>query len=189
MCYYQEMEDEIWRPLYGWESEYEASNLGRIRTARQKRNWPCGHVLALRASSAGFKKKPYTYVNIGATSKRLARLIATTFLGPPLSPQLQVNHIDGNTLNDHVVNLEWVTGSGNIRHAIDSGLAHPRFVSAINRPRGEQAGTAKLTENAVIFIRSHPEIRAVDLAAQFHVSRWAINSVRRVTGRSWSHIR
>lgn len=35
--------------------------------------------------------------------------------------KIQVNHIDGNTLNNHASNLEWVTASENIQHAYENG--------------------------------------------------------------------
>ena len=34
----------------------------------------------------------------------------------------QVNHIDGDKLNNHYLNLEWVNNSENQIHAITSGL-------------------------------------------------------------------
>lgn len=34
----------------------------------------------------------------------------------------QVNHIDGNKLNNHFLNLEWCTGSYNMKHSFALGL-------------------------------------------------------------------
>jgi len=48
---------------------------------------------------------------------RLHRLLAQTFLANPLN-KLYVNHIDGNRQNNKLKNLEWVTGSENMLHAI-----------------------------------------------------------------------
>ena len=44
------------------------------------------------------------------------RLVALTFLGEPSSPDLVVNHKDGNKLNNIPENLEWITQEENMHH-------------------------------------------------------------------------
>lgn len=50
------------------------------------------------------------------------KLVAKTFIPNSKPTRKQVNHKDGNKLNNHVDNLEWCTQSENTQHAYDTEL-------------------------------------------------------------------
>lgn len=91
---------------------YEVSNLGSVR-----------RVQTGKVRKPHYEKRGYAIVDlydhglIGWFS--VHRLVALAFLGEPANEAMQVNHRDGNKSNNAVSNLEWVTGSENIRHKFD----------------------------------------------------------------------
>ncbi len=76
---------------------YEVSNFGNIRNINTK----CIRVPYLN------KKDNVYQINIGKT-KTLHRLVAEAFI-ENIDNKLNINHIDGNKLNNHVTNLRYAT--------------------------------------------------------------------------------
>lgn len=63
----------------------------------------------------------YLYKDGKPHYKLLHRLVAETFL-PKVIGKNEVNHIDGNKLNNSVSNLEWCNRNENLAHAYKTGL-------------------------------------------------------------------
>ena len=109
------------------------------------------------------------------------RLVAEYFVENPLNKE-QVNHIDGNKLNNNMNNLEWVTNQENRNHAIKNNLTKNLC--------GEEAPWSKLTKRDVIFIRSEYDkketFNAKKLSKKFKVSTSQILLVAK--RKSWKSV-
>ena len=70
-------------------------------------------------------EKGYLRVTLQCDGKkkkhRIHRLVAEQFINNPDNLP-QVNHKDGNKLNNDISNLEWCTQSQNMQHAVENGL-------------------------------------------------------------------
>jgi hypothetical protein len=69
----------------------------------------------------------YHQVNVKTPSKTsgvcyLHRIVLMAWGSMPPEGKNEVNHIDGNKLNNHVSNLQWNSRSENILHAVKNGL-------------------------------------------------------------------
>lgn len=104
------------------------------------------------------------------------RLVAEMFLDT-WDPALQVNHIDGNKLNNNASNLEMCTARENVRHALSTGLG----------VTGEKSIHAKLTYKEVIEIRKRLASgeKGYRLAIEFGGSKAMISCIK--SGKNWKY--
>lgn len=110
--------------------------------------------------------------------KFVHRIIACAFVQGDHS--LQVNHKDGVKLNNHYTNLEWVTCSENLRHAVKLKL---------NPQAGETHKKAKLTAALVSKLRaewdrSYSSLQ--DYATPYNVS--SASMYLALTGKTWKEV-
>ena len=122
-----------WKEIKGYEGKYIISNYGEIISLpRYKRNnSKFQYVQPREICKYTNPKNGYAYVylcNNGVYKNvRLHKLVAKTFIPNPNNLP-QVNHKDGNKLNNHVKNLEWCTASENIKHAYKLGLMKNQYM-------------------------------------------------------------
>jgi len=116
----------VW--VNGYEGFYMINRLGVLISVKRKyTRETMVKKPYLRKSSNKYKYKPTRYF-VHSLSKRskvkevsLHRLIAEAFI-PNTENKPEVNHIDGDTLNNSIYNLEWCTKSENQKHAFSLGL-------------------------------------------------------------------
>lgn len=63
------------------------------------------------------------------------RLVALAFIPQTDADKNQVNHIDGNKLNNYIDNLEWVSPRENQEHALENGLRTYSHVFCFNKDK------------------------------------------------------
>jgi hypothetical protein len=120
---------------------------------------------------SGGKGDVYLSVAINRGPKRVHRLIAEAWVPNP-EGKPEVNHIDGDKLNNRIENLEWVTRAENAQHAYDTGLC--RKLSSVD------ADAAKLNASQVRWIRSNAgKIKQVDMAESLNVCVDTVSQVVR----------
>ena len=68
------------------------------------------------------KGKLYVGVRAGKRSYLVHRLMMAAKIGRMLLPSEQVNHINGDTQDNRMSNLEIVTHQQNVKHAVDNNL-------------------------------------------------------------------
>jgi DNA-binding CsgD family transcriptional regulator len=110
-------------------------------------------------------------------AKYIHRVVYETFFNDKWNPDLQINHIDGNKLNNHISNLEMVTNQENQDHAVKSGL----------KARGENFSKSKLKEKDIdhIFKLANNGVRNIDIAKTIGINSRTVSQI--LLFETWTH--
>lgn len=114
------MVNRIWKDIPGYEGLYQVSNFGEVKSFYKFRDGKKERILKHAINDSGYKIVVLTK-NKKPKSLRVHRLVALTFIDN-FENKPQVNHIDGNKLNNNINNLEWCTNGENEKHAYKLGL-------------------------------------------------------------------
>lgn len=109
---------------------------------------------------------------------RVHRLVAEAYL-PADDTRSQVNHKDGNGLNNHFSNLEWCTGQENTLHG--------RRV--LKKCIGSKHGLAKLNDDdilEILHLRNSENLTLTEIGDMFGVSHAAIWNI--CNNKTWKHV-
>ncbi|EPH67001.1 HNH endonuclease domain protein [Enterococcus faecium 13.SD.W.09] len=131
---------------------YQVSDKGNVKSLIND-----GLLLKTRVNSWGYEIVNLKLKDVTKT-KQIHRLVAESFLGWR-EPKWQVNHIDGNKLNNELSNLEWLTAKQNRQHAVNNGLI---------------ASGKRLTErekNAIMHLVHVESMTYQSVASAFNISR------------------
>jgi hypothetical protein len=162
---------EEWKDIVGYEGLYQVSNTGRVKSLKK-----CELLMKHQISNCGYcrvsLRKPKSSIKYS-----IHRLVAEAFLPNPNNLP-QVNHIDGNKLNNLVDNLEWNTRSENQKHAYRNRLQ----ISL----KGEKHNMNKLTQLQVNEIREKyatKKYSQAELSCEYNVSKSHISDI--INYRYW----
>ena len=113
LVFVDDLPGRMWKEVAEFPS-YLISDHGELKNSSR------GNLIKARVDKNGYLCVQFKVGEL-TKSRTLHRLVALAFLTRS-EKRTVVNHKDGNKLNNHVSNLEWVTAQENIQHAHEMGL-------------------------------------------------------------------
>lgn len=171
--------------IKGYEGSYKIDKLGKIESVerfvdgRIKGNKSKIKQRIMKFSSS----KGYFTVGLQKDGKvkrfMVHRLVYMTFVGD-IPKDKQINHIDGNKINNSLDNLEVCTAKENTIHAWRTGLCKKQI--------GEKNSCSKLTNKKVKMIKKLAKTKSqYELSKIFNCHQTNIHYI--LIGKTWNHVK
>lgn len=170
---------EIWKEIPGF-SRYMVSNTGKLKSMNYKNGKREKELKP--AIDGGYYRTVLLNDKGEYKTVRVHKMVLLAFMG---ESNLEVNHIDGDKVNNNLHNLEYCTHSENLKHAFRMGLEKPK--------RGMENSSAKLNDNQVKEIREYAKKHGYlknrrDLAKKYRVSEANLKDIVSRRRNNWAHI-
>lgn len=177
------METEVWKDVKEFLGYYQVSNLGRYRSVERTVTFADGRVRTFESkilkpftSKKGYPTATLSYK--GKNYKRYVhRMVAESFLELE-EGDVEVNHIDGDKLNNTASNLEWISHSDNLTH----------FHANSNSNSGERNNLSVLKDKDIVSIRemSSKGVSSKEISSLYEVDYKTIWRI--VTYQTWKYV-
>ena len=135
-------EIEVWMPIVGFEGSYEISSIGNVRSLERKvphSKWERtvkSKNLVTRINNRGYKDVRLS--KGGKTFTKLVHILTAEAFVPNPENKPYVNHLGGDKLKNHYINLAWVSHGENILHAYKTGLIRKMAKPVVDTCTGEK---------------------------------------------------
>lgn len=123
---------ETWKAIPGY-SNYEASDLGRIRRVTPAQGTRVNRILRLLPDRDGYLRCDL-YQNGKRTNEAVAKLVMLAFVGERPYRWYQIDHANAQRNDNRLSNLSYVTPAQNMKHAYQRKLARIRAGQPARRP-------------------------------------------------------
>ena len=149
------MQSIEWRPVVGYETRYEVSSMGQVRSILTRAGNPQKRILKPGPNSDGRMS-----VDLLTRTVYVHRIVAKAFHGVPSDPSLVVCHNNGDHTDNRSDNLRWDTASGNVQDSLRHGTHNQ--ASKTHCPQGHEYSAENTYLNVRLNRRLCRTCRAAD---------------------------